>query len=107
LLRLDDTAAIALAAELARHPDPSIRGAAAQALSVSPDEQALTILKTLLSDQQPLPRLSAAKALRKSNDRAIPILIQGLRDTDEAVRIAAANSLLQQLAKPPVSKRRR
>ncbi|HBH79146.1 MAG TPA: hypothetical protein DDY39_04895 [Nitrospira sp.] len=108
LLRLGDTSAIALVAELARHPDPSIRGAAAQALSASPDEeQALTILQTLLSDRQPLPRLSAAKALRKSNDRAIPILLQGLRDTDEAVRIAAANSLLQQLAKQPISKRRR
>ncbi|MFO0780002.1 MAG: HEAT repeat domain-containing protein, partial [Nitrospira sp.] len=103
----DDASAIALAAELARHPDPSIRGAAAQAVSVSPDEQALTILQSLLLDQQPLPRLMAAKALRKSNDRAVPILVQGLRDTDEAVRIAAANSLLQQLGKPPAPTRRR
>lgn len=98
LLRLGDASAILLAADLARHPDPSIRGAAAQALSATSEKQALSVLQTLLQDQQPLPRLMAAKALGK-NKGAIPLLVKGLQDTDEAVRIAAAGSLLQQLGR--------
>jgi HEAT repeat protein len=108
LIRLGDASAITLATELARHADPSIRGAAAQALSASADDtETLTVLHTLLQDQQPLPRLMAAKGLRKSSDRAIPILIKGLQDSDEAVRIATANSLVQQLTRLSSSKRRR
>lgn len=98
LLRLGETSAILLAADLARHPDPSIRGAAAQALSATPEKQALSVLQTLLHDQQPLPRLQAAKSLAK-NPGGIPVLVKALQDTDEAVRIAAAGSLMRQLSR--------
>jgi HEAT repeat protein len=107
LIRLGDTSAITLATELARHSDPSIRGAAAQALSASADKEAQAVLQILLQDQQPLPRMMAAKGLRKSSDSAIPILVKGLRDSDETVRIVTANSLLQQLTRLSSSKRRR
>lgn len=106
LLRLGDTSAIPLAADLARHPDPSIRGAAAQALSATSEKQALSILQTLLQDTQPLPRLMAAKALGKKSESTVPLLVRGLQDSDEAVRIAAAGSLLQQLARSSSSQRR-
>ncbi|MGQ0666463.1 MAG: HEAT repeat domain-containing protein [Nitrospiraceae bacterium] len=106
LLRLGDPSAISLAAELARHPDPSIRGAAAQALSVTAEQQALSILHTLSQDQQPLPRLMAAKALGKHSGVVVPTLVNRLKDSDEAVRIAAAASLLQQLVRPSSSQRR-
>ncbi len=106
LLRLGDSSAILLAADLARHSDPSIRGAAAQALSATSDKQALSILHTLLQDQQPLPRLMAAKALGRTSGGAVPLLVKGLQDSDEAVRIAAAGSLLQQLARTNPTQRR-
>jgi len=106
LIRLGDPSALTLATELARHSDPSIRGAAAQALSASAEKDALVVLQTLLQDQQPLPRLMAAKGLRKSSESAIPLLVKGLQDSDETVRIASANSLLQQLTRLSSSKRR-
>jgi HEAT repeat protein len=88
-----------MATDLARNPDPSIRGSAAQALSATSDKEALSVLQALLQDQQPLPRLMAAKALGKLSGPVIPILLKGLQDSDEAVRIAAAGSLLQQTAR--------
>ncbi|TLY27698.1 MAG: hypothetical protein E6K66_00395 [Nitrospirae bacterium] len=97
LLRLGDTSAVPLAADLARHPDPSIRAAAAHALAATSDKQAVAILQTLLQDQQPQPRLSAAKALGKSGAPVTTLLKKGLEDSDVAVRLAAAGSLLQQL----------
>ncbi|ALA57612.1 HEAT repeat domain-containing protein [Nitrospira moscoviensis] len=106
LLRLGDASAILLAADLARHPDPSIRGAAAQALGAAKDKQALAVLQQLLQDQQPLPRLMAAKALGKQPAGAVPLLIKGLQDSDEAVRIVAAGSLIHQLAREAPPKRR-
>jgi HEAT repeat protein len=57
----------------------------------------VAILQTLLQDQQPQPRLSAAKALGKSGAPVTPLLKKGLEDSDVAVRLAAAGSLLQQL----------
>ena len=60
----------------------------------------------LLQDQQPLPRLMAAKALGKVSGPVIPILLKGLHDSDEAVRIAAAGSLLPQTALPARRTRR-
>ena len=97
LLRLGDASAIQLVAELAQHADPSIRGAAAKALSLVPDKQASAMLETLLKDQQPLPRLMATMALGKQTGAVLPLLITALRDSDEAVRIAAAGSLIRQL----------
>jgi len=99
LLRLGDSSVLLMAIDLARNPDPSIRGSAAQALSATSDKEALSVLQALLQDQQPLPRLMAAKALGKLSGPVIPILLKGLQDSDEAVRIAAAGSLLQQTAR--------
>jgi HEAT repeat protein len=106
LLRLGDTSAILLAADLAQHPDPSIRGATAQALSATSEKQALSILQTLLLDQQPVPRLMAATSLGKHSGAAEPSLVKGLQDFDEAARIATAGSLLQQLARTNPPQRR-
>jgi HEAT repeat protein len=97
LLRLGDTSAVLLAADLAKHPDPSIRAAAAHALAATSDKQAVEILQTLLQDQQPQPRLFAAKALSTSSAPVMPLLKNGLQDSDVAVRLAAAGSLFQQL----------
>ena len=97
LLRLGDTSAISLAADLAKHPDPSIRTAAAHALGATADKEAVTILQTLLQDKQPQPRLFAAKALGTTGAPVMPLLKITLQDTDIAVRLAAAVSLLQQL----------
>jgi HEAT repeat protein len=106
LLRLGDNSGILLAADLARHADPSIRGAAGHALSATSDKQALSILQMLLQDQQPLPRLMAAKALGRNSGPAMPLLLKGLQDSDEAVRITAAGSVLHQLARANPSPRR-
>ncbi len=101
LLRLGDSTAVLVAADLARHPDPSVRASAAQALGVTADKQALGILRTLLEDQQPQPRLFAARALAKSPNAAAPVLKKGLHDSDAAVRVTAAGSLVQQLDREP------
>jgi HEAT repeat protein len=94
LLRLGDTSALLLAADLARHPDPSVRGAIAQALSATSSPKVLPLLDSLLRDQQPLPRLMAARALGKTGlPNAVSTLKTGLRDTDAAVRITAAASV--------------
>jgi HEAT repeat protein len=97
LLRLGDTSALSLAADLAKHPDPSIRTAAAHALAATSDKQAVAILQTLLQDKQPQPRLFAAKALGMNGAPVMPLLKKVLQDSDVAVRLAAAGSLLKQL----------
>lgn len=107
LLRLGDTSAVLLAADLARHPDPSIRAAAAHALAATSDKQAVVVLQMLLQDQQPQPRLLAAKALSKSAAPVTPLLKKGLQDSDVAIRLAAAGSLLQQLRRPELSPKAR
>jgi HEAT repeat protein len=103
LLRLGDTSAVLLAADLAKHTDPAIRAATAHALAATSDKHAVEILQTLLQDQQPQPRLSAAKALGMSGAPVTPLLKKTLQDSDVVVRLAAAGSLLQQLrrAKTP------
>jgi HEAT repeat protein len=107
LLRLGDTSAISLAADLAKHPDPSIRTATAHALGATADKEAVTILQALLQDKQPQPRLFAAKALGATGAPVMPLLKIALQDTDIAVRLAAAGSVLQQLRRSvPASKMR-
>lgn len=98
LLRLGDASVTLIVTDLARHSDPSIRAAAAQALGATSDKQGMAILHTLLQDQQPQPRLSAAKALGKIVGPVVPWLKRGLQDSDEAVRLTAAGSLIQQLS---------
>ncbi|WP_455376967.1 HEAT repeat domain-containing protein [Petrachloros mirabilis] len=97
LLRLSDTTAILVATDLARHPDPSVRAAAAQALGAASDKQAISVLQILLQDQQPQPRLFAAKSLGKVSGTVIPLLKKGLHDSEAAVRLTAAGSLIQQI----------
>ena len=100
LLRLGDLSAVALAADLAKHANPTVRAATAHALTATSDKQGVAILQTLLHDQQPQPRLSAVKSLGKSGAEVIPLLKQGLQDTDVTIRMAAAGSILQQLRRP-------
>jgi HEAT repeat protein len=69
-------------------------------LAATSDKQAVEILQTLLHDQQPQPRLSAVKSLGKVSAPVMPLLKQGLHDTDVTIRMAAAGSLLQQLRHP-------
>jgi HEAT repeat protein len=107
LLRLGDTSVFLTVTDLARHPDPSIRAATAQALGATSDKQGLAILQTLLQDQQPQPRLAAAKALGKVSGAVVPWLKRGLQDSDEAVRLTVAGSLIQQLSHPPKPTQRR
>jgi HEAT repeat protein len=107
LLRLGEVSAMPLVAELAKQPDPSVRGAAARALSATSDIQAVALLEPLLLDMQSLPRLMAAKALGNSAGPVVPLLVKALGDTDEAVRIAAAGSLLRQLDRKPSPPKRR
>jgi HEAT repeat protein len=102
LLRLGDQTAVLVATDLARHPDPSVRAAVAQALGAGFDRQALAVLQTLLQDQQPQPRLFAAKALGKVSSPVLPLIKKALHDSDAAVRITSAGSLLRQLE--PVAK---
>jgi HEAT repeat protein len=97
LLRLGDISALSLAADLARHADPTVRAAVAHALAATSDKQSVAILQTLLQDQQPQPRLFAAKALGTNSAPVTPLLKKCLQDSDVAVRLAAAGSLLQQL----------
>jgi HEAT repeat protein len=107
LLRLGDQTAILAATDLARHPDPSVRAAAAQALGAGSDRQVLAILQTLLQDQQPQPRLFAAKALGKVSSPVLPLIKKALHDSDAAVRITSAGSLLRQLEPAAKSSSRR
>ena len=104
LLRLGETSAVLLAADLARHQDPSIRAAAAHALTATSDKQAAIVLQMLVQDQQPQPRLLALKALGKSTAPVTPLLKKGLQDSDAAIRLTAAGSLLQQLRRPAPSR---
>jgi HEAT repeat protein len=97
LLRLGDSSAVLIATDLARHPDPSVRAAAAQALGVTSEKGAVAVLQTLLQDQQPQPRLYAAKALGKQAASVLPLLKKSLHDSETAVRLTAAGSLLQQI----------
>ncbi|HET9575368.1 MAG TPA: HEAT repeat domain-containing protein, partial [Nitrospira sp.] len=107
LLRLSDSTAVLVATDLARHPDPSVRAATAQALGAASDKQGLAILQALLEDQQPQPRLFAAKALGKASVSVLPLLKKGLHDSDTAVRLTAAGSLLQHLDSVSKSSSRR
>lgn len=103
LLRLGDLSAMPLAIALARHTDPFARGAAAQTLGLLPNTantQARQALETLLQDQQPYPRLMAAKALGNSSEKVLTLLLNTLRDSDATVRIAAATGILRLLERP-------
>lgn len=107
LLRLGDQSAVPLAIALARHTDPLARGAAAQALGLllhTANVQARQALETLIQDQQPYPRLMAAKALGNSSEKVLTLLLQTLHDTDATVRIAAATGILRLLNRPSTRK---
>jgi HEAT repeat protein len=58
------------------------------------------VLESLLRDQQPLPRLMAARALGKLQQKSlISPLKTGLQDSDPTVRIASAGSLIHILSR--------
>ena len=69
------------------------------ALGAAGHRKTSQLLDQLLRDQQPQPRLAAARALGKLGGRdVVPILKKGLEDSDQAVRIAAASSLVKAVA---------
>jgi hypothetical protein len=87
---------------LLAHQDASVRYWAALGLGWLAEGQApaerlpLTAgLEQLLADSSPAPRLAAAEALAKAGARAkaLPVLLDGLKSPQEAVRIQAAASL--------------
>jgi HEAT repeat protein len=98
---------ILFAADLAKHPAPSVRSAAAQALGLSGNKTGLSVLEPLLQDQQPQPRLAAVRALGKIGGRSvIPLLKKALQDTDPAIRITAGGGLVQVLSKEATQEKR-
>jgi HEAT repeat protein len=98
LLRLGDSEAMLVARELANHPNPSVRGGVAQAIGQARSNAGLPLLDRLRQDLQPQPRLMAARALGTLSTRdLIPTIRQAMQDSDAAVRLTAAGSLLQGL----------
>jgi len=56
------------------------------------------VVEALLRDQQPQPRLMAARAIGKLGGReSVALLKQALHDSDPAIRIAAAGGLVKSL----------
>lgn len=92
--------------ELTRSQDPTIRAAAAKALSHNPGPDVLGVLQALLQDDLPRPRIGAARALGhlRPSGAVIAILKGALRDTDDAVRATVGGALARSLrAKAPVT----
>jgi len=78
---------------LLRETDPTIHGAALQALAKTQKEGALAAIRTDASDHSWLTRWHAAQALAVLKlDQAIPILKTLINDSDSAVRLAALDS---------------
>jgi HEAT repeat protein len=86
--------------ELLKHPDPKVRGQAANTLGqIGPDEAAALALLKTLKDEDPNVRSSAASALRwrtppLPND-VIPALLEALKDPEPAVQKVARNELVR------------
>jgi HEAT repeat protein len=85
--------------ELTRHTDPGVRASAARAVAKTRGaaaKDAEGILRMLLSDPLPRPKIAAARALgHTGGDQARDLLKQTLRDEDDAVRATAAGSLIR------------
>jgi HEAT repeat protein len=97
-----DQATIRTVRDLVQHSDPGVRAAAARSLARARTKQheagvstsAVEILKTLLDDPLPRPRIAAARALGQIGGAdLVPSLKKALRDQDEAVRATAAGAL--------------
>ncbi len=87
-----------LATSATKDGDPRVRSAAIFALTqVAPPEQALSTLRSGLTDKQAAVRLVAAGRLRSLASKADPAVAdlgQALADQDERVRTAAAEALV-------------
>jgi len=85
--------------ELTRHTDPGVRASAARAVAKTRGaavRDAEGILRMLLTDPLPRPRIAAARVLgHTGGDQARGLLKQTLRDNDDAVRATAAGSLIR------------
>lgn len=98
LLRIGDAEAALVARELTKHANPSIRSAVAQAIGLSRYKPGISLLDLLRQDLQPQPRLMAARALgRMARREALPVLKPMLQDSDAAIRVTAAGSVLHVL----------
>jgi HEAT repeat protein len=76
--------------DLAHNSDPGIRAMTARVLAVSTEPPAKEVLKLLLVDPLPRPRIAAARVLGQMGDeKQIAILKKALRDSDDAVRATA------------------
>jgi HEAT repeat protein len=96
--------------ELSRNVDPGIRASAARALARSrreDEKDATEMLRQLLDDPLPRPRIAAARSLGQiGGDATVPILKRALGDKDEAVRATAGGALGRMLVPPAAAENR-
>ena len=79
---------------LSNDPRPQVRACAAKALAVAPLALAIPALANLVRDDVWFVRLRAVLALNHiRHPRAIPILLEALRDTNRLIRMSAATIL--------------
>ncbi|WP_447973407.1 HEAT repeat domain-containing protein [Nitrospira sp. Kam-Ns4a] len=83
--------------DLTRHLDPGIRAAVARTLAKSSRDDAgevSQLLRQLIKDPLPRPRIAAARALgRVGGKEALPMLKEALLDQDDAVRATAGGAI--------------
>jgi len=88
-------------AALSNAKETAVRAALARALGNATKanrSSAYTVLTSLMEDTIPRVRIAAIKSIAKLEGRdAVPILIKGLHDKDDAVRAAAGGQLLHSL----------
>jgi vesicle coat complex subunit len=87
--------------ELTGNQEPTIRARVARSLAKGQGESikdAVGVLRLLLQDVLPLPRMTAVRALgHTTSPQALAILKEALRDQDDGVRATAAGALIRVL----------
>jgi len=90
-------------ANLSNAKEPAVRAAVARALSHASEanqEAARSALLVLVEDAVPRVRIATLKSLTKfSSTQSLPLLKQGLKDEDEAVRATAGGGVIHLLEK--------
>ncbi len=94
LLRAGEPDIMLMAADLAKHAAPMVRATVAQSVGIPGNKSAIALLEQLLRDQQPQARLASARALGRIGPVALPAIKRALEDSEPAVRVTAAGSLL-------------
>jgi HEAT repeat protein len=81
--------------------NPGIRSALAKALANGRRHDVVGPLSVLLNDPVPRPRITAVRSLGRIEGRELlPLLKQGLTDSDAAVRVTAAAAIVKILDAP-------